>query len=465
VLATIEHASRAATNDLRRMLAMLRTGDGEVWSGQGAAERGLRASMLRATGWTATAGGPAAAPRGPSLRWPVDVALGLSLVAVNITGSLVPEPGSTARYAEHMLPALVVLAALPGIALTFRRYVPAVAFVVAVATLIAFLVSGWQEGTLPWSVLVAGYALGVWAPAVRGVAVLASVYAALGILLIIDLPHLRDGSPAGSLVFLLPWGIGLAVRWRRRSDEMAVMEALAAEQRHAARAERAIAEQRLEIARELHDLVTHGVAAIAVQAGSARYQLGPGSAREVLGRIEGITRAALEDLRRMLRLLDDRHGVDFAPVPGLEDLGALVELHRAAHGPVRLDVDATVEQEPASVRLTVYRLIQEALTNVARHAPGAATTVLVRSTPTEIEINVENDGGRHRPSKPAPGGPHRLPEVPAGGPYRPPEAAPGGHGLAGMRERVAIAGGSVSSRPMADGGFLVRAELPRDVVS
>jgi signal transduction histidine kinase len=439
VLATIEHTSRAATGDLRRMLGALRTGGDAGGTGPDTEDVELRASALRATGWTVAADDRPTEERALPPLWPVDVALGLSLVAINVTGSVVPDPSATVEYGDPVLPVLFVLASAPGIALAFRRRHPVAAFAVTFAAMIAVIVLGWQEGTLPFSLLVASYALGVWAVAARGAAALAGMYAVVVLLAVIDAPHIRDGSPADTLIFLVPWVIGLAVRWRRLADEQAVADALAAERVHAAAAERALAEQRLAVARDLHDLVTHSVSAVTVHAAAARHQLGPGPARDALERIEQAGRTALADLRRMLELLDDEPRAEFAPVPGLGELGALVELHRASHGPVRLEVDAAVEREPARIRLTAYRLVQEALTNVARHAPGAATTVSVRSTPAGVVVHVEDEGSRHRPRS----------------------ISSGGHGLAGMRERVAIVGGSLTSQPTPDGGFRVRAELSR----
>jgi signal transduction histidine kinase len=146
------------------------------------------------------------------------------------------------------------------------------------------------------------------------------------------------------------------------------------------------------------------------------------------------------DLRRMLTALST--AAPEMPAPGLDELEALVAAHSATHGPVDLSVDALVASEAASLRLTVYRIVQEALTNVGRHAPGAKAVVDVSCTDNQVVVRVEDDGRVRR--RPRTGG--------------------GGFGLAGMRERVALAGGTFSTGPTRVGGFQVEAKLVRSPV-
>ena len=202
--------------------------------------------------------------------------------------------------------------------------------------------------------------------------------------------------------------------------------------------------ERLRIARELHDVVSHTLSVIAVQSGLAAHLLGPDQnpVRPALTAIEDASRAALDDLRRMLGVLRAGPGdaeASLDPSPGLDDLELLASAHRAAHGPVDLLVDPAVEAMPGSLRLTAYRLVQEALTNVRQHAPGARTQIRVGAAGSDVEVQIDDDGGPDAPS--------------ADGPR------PGGYGLVGMRERVAVFGGSLDAGPREGGGFRVRAVL------
>ncbi|GAA0929942.1 hypothetical protein GCM10009560_34120 [Nonomuraea longicatena] len=204
---------------------------------------------------------------------------------------------------------------------------------------------------------------------------------------------------------------------------------------------RQVLEERARIARELHDMVAHHMSVIAVRAASAPYRIdggvGEGAAREFAD-LGGAAREALRDMRHLLGAL---RGTDVAPEtapqPGLSDLGALVDTVRRAGLPVTLACETA---EPTPVHsLTAYRIVQEALSNVVRHAPGAATSVAVRDDAGTLVIEVEN-----APS--------------AGGVV----AQPGsGLGLIGMRERVAALGGGLTTGVVDGGGFAVRAWLPK----
>jgi signal transduction histidine kinase len=196
----------------------------------------------------------------------------------------------------------------------------------------------------------------------------------------------------------------------------------------------AVAEERARIARELHDVVAHGVSVIAVQADAAEAALAhdPALAARPLQTIRGTARDALVEMRRMLGVLRDGEAAEHGPQPGLGQLPALVD---HAGLPVRLTVEGEPRALPPSLDLTAYRIVQEALTNVRKHAPQAHASVNVCWQPALLEL-VVRDGG--------PGA----------------NGALGGHGLVGMRERVRIHGGSLRVGPAAGGGFEVVAELP-----
>jgi signal transduction histidine kinase len=201
-------------------------------------------------------------------------------------------------------------------------------------------------------------------------------------------------------------------------------------------------EERARIARELHDIVAHHLSVIAVQSETARLT-SPELSSDARGRFEAIAataREALAETRRLLGVLreDAAPGDDREPQPGLEQLTRLVDTARDAGTPVRLVLQGKAVPLPAGVDLAAYRIVQEALTNARRHAPGADVEVEVEYTDSALSLCVRDHG-----------------RGPAG------EITPG-HGLVGMRDRAAIAGGTFSCDAAAGGGFVVEATLPLD---
>jgi signal transduction histidine kinase len=206
-----------------------------------------------------------------------------------------------------------------------------------------------------------------------------------------------------------------------------------------AAAERAVAEERQRIARELHDVVAHSVSVMTVQAGAVRRLLHPEQERErlALETIEATGREALTEMRRLVGLLRDQSATpDFAPQPSMRSIDVLLGTVREAGLPVDLVVEGTPAELPPGVDLAAYRVIQEALTNALKYAGPARACVTVRWKRGELQLEVANDGT----SKPGGDG--------------------GGHGLVGLRERVSLVGGSIESGPLEGGGFVVTAHLP-----
>jgi signal transduction histidine kinase len=203
----------------------------------------------------------------------------------------------------------------------------------------------------------------------------------------------------------------------------------------------AVLAERNRIARELHDVVAHHLSLIAVQAETARYRVGdlPDSALGELGSISAQARTALTDMRRLLGVLRNDAPVDRAPQPALHDVATLVSASRRAGMPVSLAMADDTGPVPPSVGVCAYRILQEALSNAGRHAPGAAVEVRVERVAQELRLQVANG---------APAGP--VPGLASGRP---------GHGLVGMRERVSMLGGSLATFTL-DGGFVVSAALP-----
>ncbi|MER5534601.1 sensor histidine kinase [Streptomyces mirabilis] len=250
--------------------------------------------------------------------------------------------------------------------------------------------------------------------------------------------HYTGGTLAVQLLFGLlvlgaTWAAGTAVRERRESLRRTIVQA----------AEQAKVEERMRIARDIHDVVTHSVGLIAIKAGVANHVIAthPEEAREALTVIEDISRRALRDMRATLKVLRREHvdqQQDLQPVPGLSDLPSLVRTAEAAGVSVDLCSDRA-EEPPDGVALTAFRIVQEALTNVVKHAAPTRCLVSVTAQDGVLTIGVTDDG-------PGPG--HR-PTVPGGD-----------MGLVGMRERAVAHGGTLTAGPRPGAGFRILATLP-----
>jgi signal transduction histidine kinase len=261
------------------------------------------------------------------------------------------------------------------------------------------------------------------------------------------LSYLGDpGDYKGTTLFtVIPVIVMFLIR-RAVRDRQLLAETLAAradllERENELRTSEAVAEERARIARELHDLVAHNVSVMVVQAGAERHALpaDQASTREALSSIEGAGRQALAEARRLLGMLrqDGEHEA-LAPQPSLDQLDFLVDQIERAGLPVKLEIEGERVPLPAGLDLCAYRIVQEGLTNALKHAGPAHAEVHLRYRPSKLEVEVRDDG-------------------------RGPPQANGdgaGHGLIGMRERVALYGGQVHTGPAADGGFEIRADLP-----
>jgi signal transduction histidine kinase len=252
----------------------------------------------------------------------------------------------------------------------------------------------------------------------------------------------RVGQLISNLVFFtIAWAIGWIIASRVRSTRNLRDRAAKLEAERDALAKEAVAEERGRIARELHDVVAHSVSVMTVQAGGVRRLLRDEQQREreALQAIEETGRRALAEMRRMVGVM--RTGLDpsdRAPQPGLESLDHLVGEIRESGLPVALEIEGDAVELPAGLDLSAYRIVQEALTNALKHAGPAHAWVTVRYAPMGLEILVEDDG--------------------AG----PSSNGTPGHGLIGMRERVAVYGGTLETGTRPGGGFRLRAMLPLD---
>jgi signal transduction histidine kinase len=360
------------------------------------------------------------------------------VLAASLTVALVLETFFSGNAEGHPV-ALLLGGTATTVAVAFRRRYPAQVGIGA-ALLSVLMQTFWSSSAVSYAVawMCNVYALAVWTGtwtfvaglvAYNGSALLAAVlYSGSGS----TEHHLKNTVPFIVISTVVMLIVRREIRARDRRLDVAERE------RELAGRE-AVVEERARIARELHDVIAHNVSMMVVQAGAERRALGEGSpsTREVLGTIEEIGRSALTEMRRLVGMLRS-DGVDpLSPQPGLDDLATLVGQVREAGLPVELHVDGEPRPLPVGIELSAYRIVQEALTNSLKHAGEARADVYVRYGSDSLEIEVRDDGAR-----------------------APARAATGGHGLVGMRERVALYGGRLDAGARPDGGFSVRALLP-----
>jgi signal transduction histidine kinase len=416
---------------------------------EGSPGRALTASPPRGwwRGWFAPAHRP--------LPGPVDLLVALVIAAVQVAGTIVYSEGEPTRWSLDAFAYLLLLAG-PAALLPRRRW-PEGAVAVTLAAAAGYAASGYPRGPagLPaflfavvsaimmgrrafaWGALALGYAAFIWLPR----------------LVPDEVERARSAANAAANLAWLPLVVAASEIARSRLERRAERARTAREETR-----RRLSEERLRIARELHDVLAHNISLINVQSGVALHLLDqrPEQARPALEAINQASDAALGELRSVLDVLSRDAGGDGGPDPtgawapsapatGLRDLDGLLRRTRAAG----LDVDLAVEGErrpvPAGVDLAAFRIVQEALTNVVRHAGDhARATVRLTYAPAELVVQVDDDGG------PATGGPGRA------------TSEHTGRGIAGMRERVQALGGTFTAGPRPGRGFRVRARFPRE---
>ena len=334
---------------------------------------------------------------------------------------------------HHRLAAALVAPAVTASVALRRRYPTLVGIGVPVLT--AFELALWGDPQIVANAVAyfcALYALAVWTPPRRF---------ALGAALIVAVDLAASAGPKGNLHNALPFALvtPLVMLLVRRVVGDRERRAQLAERERDLAAREAVVEERARIARELHDAIAHNVSMMVVQAGAERRVLEGerGPTRDVLETIERIGRGALTEMRRLVGMLRSDAGDPLAPQPGLNDLPTLVTQVREAGLPVALHVDGERRELPVGIELSAYRIVQEALTNALKHAGEAHASVRVHYGADSLELEIVDDGGG--------------------------AAAPvssGGHGLVGMRERVALYGGRLDAGRRPSGGFAVRVLLP-----
>ena len=344
----------------------------------------------------------------------------------------------TMHAANRPIWQLAALAALASLPLAGRRRRP-------IPVLGIVLVAALGLSALDVSPLInVGYALYAVASLTstrRAVVALLAVgaFVAVGLLVVAPPPRPLSRVESSAVTLALFWAVGFGMRQQRAHAEAVAAQA-------ARSAQEQLAAERMRIARELHDVVAHSMSLITMQAGVAHYVIEqrPQDAGPALASIESTSRAAMAEMRRLLDVLratdDAPAGIDLAPAPGLAALQELASATARAGVQVEIEVQGQPRELPAGVDLAAYRIVQESLTNVIKHARTGHSRVLVVYEPEALRVEV-TDRGRGT----APGG--------------------SGHGLVGMRERVALYGGEVSTGPLPGSGYRVAARLPAEPVS
>jgi signal transduction histidine kinase len=373
----------------------------------------------------------------------IDVALAAVAAAALVVAMVATDGDADARSFDVLAGVLVVAAV--GV-LPLHRRAPTVVLAVTTSALALYGLREYPEG--PVSLAVALTVIGAifavtlawgpgkaWVPAAVSTAVL--------------LATAFHGSTTLFPALFASWAAGAVLLGGSVLGRRAERAALEERARHLAEtreeeARRRVAEERVRIARDLHDSVAHTLASISVQAGVGAHVLDerPKDARDALLAIKHTSRDALAELRATLGMLRSDDTASRAPAAGLDRLPSLVESSRATGLPVDLVIEGEARPLPSAVDTAAFRIVQESLTNVIRHAGPARATVAVRHGDDRLEIEVTDDGRGAVDGNGAAG------------------VTSGGHGLAGMRERVALLGGELDAGPRPSGGYRVLARLP-----
>jgi signal transduction histidine kinase len=377
-------------------------------------------------------------------------------------------------------PPAVLLTLCQTMPLTWRRRAPYAVLAVSTAAAIVHLALGFKPTFAEAAMVVSLYTVAAHRPrrrALLAAGLFALAMVGYGMIAEAKYPSpFQDSLQSWTLTFI-QFGAAffLGDLQRRRLADVAKLEALNAQlaEEQELRSRWAVAEERGRIARELHDVVAHSVSVMVVQAGAARrtMAISPEQAASALGQVESTGRQALVELRRLLGLLRDGEGeataAALAPQPSLANLDTLVTAAREAGLPVEVAVEGEPRPLPAGIDLSAYRIVQEALTNSLRHAGAARTRVRVRYGREALEVRVDDDGPGPAPALAGTGlvvvrtGAGGVLKV-AGSADDADRKAGGGNGLIGMRERVALFGGTLEAGTRPGGGYRVAARLPLD---
>jgi signal transduction histidine kinase len=345
---------------------------------------------------------------------------------------------------SRSLPALdAVLLPIASLPIAARRYRPLTVLAITVGAETVLLLFS-SRVQVPFGVIVALYT--VASRCERPVAARAAAWVAPPItvgVIVNEWGHLGQVIPHLAVV-AIAWLVGDNLRTRRAYLAQLEERAARLEREREQQATRATLEERARIARELHDVIAHNVSVMVVQASAGEdvFDSDPGRAREALAAVASTGRDALGELRRLLGVIrpGEEEALSYAPQPGIDGLGELIEQVRDTGLAVELSVDGEQRGLPEATSLCAYRIVQEALTNTLKHAAATRVRVTLRYDPGELTVRVSDNG-------------RGVTDAAANG-------SGGGHGLIGMYERVALFGGEMQAGPSADGGYRVTARLP-----
>ncbi len=329
--------------------------------------------------------------------------------------------------------------------LAVRTRAPVVTMAVSLFATASYSAIDYAENGLPIASMIALYTVASRAPRRQSLVAAGAVAAVILWLTAIGSQGLdASGAVANLAVFGIAYATGRYVQVRRAYTEQLELRAADADEQRRRDAERAVADERLRIARELHDVVAHAMSVVAVQSGIAAHVIEqrPDEAQTMLETINGTSREALDEMRRLLGVLradGDVPRAELAPAPSLSDLAGLVSSIESTGVTVRVSVEGDRPGMAVGLDLAAYRIVQEALTNVVKHAGPATVDLRIRYGADDLEIQITDDGR---------GAASDL------------DSIGGGHGLVGMQERVDLYGGSLSAGPRTGGGFRVAARLP-----
>lgn len=379
--------------------------------------------------------------RGPFARWPraADAVLAIFLVLFSIfVAEGVQDQDPYFRTLGDVPWVALGLYVLAGGALFWRRQEPLAVLGANLFAQVVLTVLGYPNGL--WTMPFALYAVGRYAADDRwSYAGIAAALVLICVTTLLEGDTYTNVGFTGVIVFLI-WYIGRYLRVRGNYLRLLEERASQLERERDIEARRAVAEERTRIARELHDVVAHRVSLMTVQAGAAKTVAAddPQGSMQAMEAVENAGRQALDELRHLLGVLrPDADANGLGPQPGIADVPRLVEELREANLQVSLTMDDKLETLPARVALSAYRIVQESLTNVLKHAgPGAKTEIRLSADDDEVAIEVLDDG--------------RGAVLLLGS----------GHGIVGMRERAQLLGGSLEAGPRPGGGFQVLARLP-----
>jgi signal transduction histidine kinase len=361
----------------------------------------------------------------------IDAVLATCFVVAGLATTSRSDPIYTPR--DGIAVALIFLATVPYYV---RRRAPLAVFAISVVAVATLFVLEYAAGALPMAIAIGAYTVGAYCPARKVVVAAVLMNIAFIVMVVTGSPDF--GRPE-YLTSVAAYGAVMLVGWSMQSRRLR-LDALEREQGEAAL--RAAADERLRIAQELHDVVAHSLGVIAVQAGVGMHMIGtdPAAARRALEHISRSSRTSLAEIRRTLGLVRaGETSPTYEPAPGLADLARLANEVAGAGLCVDLTIDAGATAIPPGVELTAYRIVQEALTNAVRHGHARHAVVKLATDARNLHVHVSDDGTGTNGN-----------------------TASGGHGLVGMRERVAVYGGSLAVGPGPTGGFTVDATVPYD---